>query len=192
MDKYSKEARSYMMSRIRSSGTKPEETVRKYLFSRGLRYRKNVKTLPGTPDIVFPKYKTVVFVNGCFWHGHENCRCFRMPKSNVEYWEKKISRNIARDKAAREELSALGWNVITVWECELKKDRIDSALESLYQNIVANLPAAYSIAGEEAPAPAAAESEPEYGAREWQPPAKTRAPKARYKKAQAQKARQRS
>ena len=166
MDKVSKEVRSYMMSRIRSSGTRPEETVRKYLFSRGLRYRKNVKTLPGKPDIVFPKYKTVVFVNGCFWHGHENCRYFRLPKSNVEYWEKKISRNIARDKATNETLAELGWNVLTVWECELKKDKIEATLESLYRAITANLPAAYRIEGEEAPASVAAESEPEYGAKE--------------------------
>ena len=163
MDKVSKEVRSYMMSRIKSSGTRPEETVRKYLFSKGLRYRKNVKALPGTPDIVFRKYKTVVFVNGCFWHGHENCPHFRLPKSNVEYWERKITANIARDKAAREALAALGWNVLTVWECELKKDKIEAALEALYRGIVANLPAAYGIAGEDAPAPVAAESEPQYG-----------------------------
>lgn len=153
-----------MMSQIKSSGTRPEETVRKYLFSKGLRYRKNVKTLPGTPDIVLPKYKTVVFVNGCFWHGHENCRYFRLPQSNTEYWEKKISGNIARDKTVREELNRLGWNVLTVWECELKKDKVVGALEALYQSIVAGVPAAYSIAATNESI--AAESEPEYGAKE--------------------------
>ena len=101
MENHSKEVRSYNMSKIRSTGTKPEEIVRKYLFSKGLRYRKNVKTLPGKPDIVFPKYKSVVFVNGCFWHGHQNCRYFVMPKSNTEYWENKINNNIARDKIMR-------------------------------------------------------------------------------------------
>ena len=118
MDNHSKEVRSYNMSQIRSTGTKPEEIVRKYLFSRGLRYRKNVKTLPGKPDIVFPKYRTVVFVNGCFWHGNQNCRYFVMPKSNTEYWENKINNNIARDKITYESLSKLGWNVLIVWECE--------------------------------------------------------------------------
>ena len=93
MDNHSKEVRSYNMSEIRSTGTKPEEIVRKYLFSKGLRYRKNVKILPRKPDIVFSKYKTVVFVNGCFWHGHQNCRYFVMPKSNTEYWESKIKSN---------------------------------------------------------------------------------------------------
>ena len=165
MDKFSKEVRSYTMSRIRSSGTRPEETVRKYLFSKGLRYRKNVKTLPGKPDIVFPKYKTVVFVNGCFWHGHENCRYFRLPKSNVDYWEKKISANIARDKATNEALAELGRNVLTVWECELKKNKAEAALDGLYRAIVSALPAAYRIAGEGADESVAAESEPEYGAR---------------------------
>lgn len=114
MDNHSKEVRSYNMSKIRSTGTKPEEIVRKYLFSKELRYRKNVKTLPGKPDIVFPKYKTVVFVNGCFWHGHQNCRYFVMPKSNTEYWENKINNNIARDKITYESLSKHGWNVLIV------------------------------------------------------------------------------
>lgn len=139
MDNHSKEVRSYNMSKIRSTGTKPEEIVRKYLFSKGLRYRKNVKTLPGKPDIVFPKYKTVVFVNGCFWHGHQNCRYFVMPKSNTEYWENKINNNIARDKIIYERLSKLGWNVLIVWECELKKDKRDNTLECLYNSVLRNL-----------------------------------------------------
>ena len=86
MDSHSKEVRSYNMSQIRSINSKPEMLVRKYLFAKGLRYRKNVKTLPGKPDIVLKKYKTVVFINGCFWHGHENCKYFVMPKSNTAYW----------------------------------------------------------------------------------------------------------
>ena len=136
MDNHSKEVRSYNMSEIRSTGTKPEEIVRKYLFSKGLRYRKNVKILPRKPDIVFSKYKTVVFVNGCFWHGHQNCRYFVMPKSNTEYWESKIKSNITRDKTTYDSLSALGWNVLIVWECELKKDKRDITLEHLFYSIL--------------------------------------------------------
>ena len=138
MDNHSKEVRSYNMSKIRSTGTKPEEIVRKYLFSKGLSYRKNVKTLPGKPDIVLLKYKTVVFVNGCFWHGHQNCRYFVMPKSNTGYWESKIKSNIARDKITYDSLLALGWNVRIVWECELKKDKQANSLECLYYEIIKN------------------------------------------------------
>ena len=138
MDNHSKEVRSYNMSKIRSTGTKPEEMVRKYLFSKGLRYRKNVKTLPGKPDIVLPKYKTIVFVNGCFWHGHSGCKYFVMPKSNTEYWESKINNNIARDQKTYASLSALGWNVLVVWECELKKDKREKTLECLRNDILKN------------------------------------------------------
>lgn len=118
MDVHSEKIRSYNMSRIKGKNTKPEETVRKFLFSKGIRYRKNVKNLPGKPDIVLKKYKTVVFVNGCFWHGHEKCRYFVMPKSNTEFWNEKILRNINRDNKTYETLMNSGWNVITVWECE--------------------------------------------------------------------------
>ena len=138
MDKHSKETRSYNMSMIKSSGTKPEETVRKYLFSKGLRYRKNVKTLPGKPDIVLPKYKTIVFVNGCFWHGHKDCKYFVLPKTNVEFWTEKITTNIARDEITYKKLQNMGWNVIVVWECELKKDKRENTLEYLYYNILRN------------------------------------------------------
>ncbi|MBD8943275.1 MAG: DNA mismatch endonuclease Vsr [Ruminococcaceae bacterium] len=138
MDEHSKEIRSYNMSMIKSSGTKPEETVRKYLFSKGLRYRKNVKTLPGKPDIVFPKYKTIVFVNGCFWHGHKYCKYFVLPKTNVEFWTEKITTNIARDEITYKKLQNMGWNVIVVWECELKKDKRESTLEYLCYNILRN------------------------------------------------------
>ena len=138
-DNHSKEVRSYNMSKIRSTGTKPEEAVRKYLFSKGLRYRKNVKTLPGKPDIVLPKYKTIVFVNGCFWHGHQNCRYFVMPKSNAEYWSEKIKRNKERDITIYNQLTELGWNVITVWECGLKNGKREQTLEYLYYNILRNI-----------------------------------------------------
>ena len=108
------------MSRIRSTNSKPEEIVRKYLFSKGFRYRKNVKKLPGCPDIVLPKYKTVIFVNGCFWHKHD-CPRFVWPSSNQDYWIPKIQRNIERDRLNAAELQKKGWHIITVWECELKK-----------------------------------------------------------------------
>ena len=98
MDNHTKEVRSYNMSRIKSINSKPEELVRKYLFSQGLRYRKNVKRLPGKPDIVLSKYKTIVFVNGCFWHGHKECKYSHLPSTNLEYWEKKIADNLERDE----------------------------------------------------------------------------------------------
>ena len=118
------------MSHIRSKNSKPEELVRKHLFSKGFRYRKNVKTMPGCPDIVLPKYKTVIFVNGCFWHKHD-CPRFVWPSSNEDYWRPKIMGNVERDKRNLAELQQLGWNVLTVWECELKKKVIDATLEQL-------------------------------------------------------------
>lgn len=114
------------MSRIKGKNTKPEEAVRKFLFSQGFRYRKNDKRLPGHPDIVLPKYKTVLFVNGCFWHGHEGCKNFVWPKSNETFWRNKIISNIDRDKKKITELCAAGWKVIVIWECELKRDRNDT------------------------------------------------------------------
>lgn len=135
MDKHSKEVRSYNMSRIRSKDTKPEETVRKYLFSKGLRYRKNVKGMPGCPDILFPKYKTAVFINGCFWHMHDGCRKFVMPSSNSEYWEAKLNRNKQRDCENYTQLGEMGWRVVVVWECELKRDTADERLKKLINEI---------------------------------------------------------
>ena len=134
-DKFSKETRSYVMSRIRGKDTKPEILVRKYLFSRGLRFRKNDKRYPGRPDIVLPKYKTAVFGHGCFWHLHDGCKYAKMPKSNVDYWEKKLYGNRERDKHNQKELKEMGWNVLTVWECELKNDKRDETLEVLYTRI---------------------------------------------------------
>ena len=136
VDKFSKETRSYVMSRIRGKDTKPEVLVRKYLFSRGLRFRKNDKRYPGRPDIVLPKYNTIVFVHGCFWHLHEGCKYAVMPKSNVEYWENKLYRNKERDKRNQEKLEEMGWNVIIVWECQLKKDKREQTLGKLYEQIV--------------------------------------------------------
>lgn len=133
-DNHTKEQRSYNMSRIRSKNNVPEERVRKFLFSKGFRYKKNDKKLPGCPDIVLPKYKTVIFVNGCFWHKH-NCKRFVWPSSNEEYWKKKILRNVERDELNIKELKELGWKVLVVWECELKKATIDKRLETLVDEI---------------------------------------------------------
>lgn len=133
-DNHSKEIRSKNMSHIRSTNSKPEEIVRKYLFSKGFRYRKNVRTLPGCPDIVLPKYKTVIFVNGCFWHKHD-CPRFVWPSSNQDYWRPKILRNVERDQQNYKDLTALGWKVITVWECELKKKGREARLAELEAEI---------------------------------------------------------
>ena len=133
-DNHSKESRSMNMARIRSINTKPEEIVRKFLFSRGFRYRKNVKKLPGCPDIVLPKYKTVIFVNGCFWHKHD-CKRFVWPSSNADYWKAKINRNVERDLINIASLISLGWKVIVVWECELKKPNVQKRLEDLFSEI---------------------------------------------------------
>ena len=135
MDVHDKKTRSYNMSRIKGKNTKPEEIVRKYLFSKGFRYRKNEKKLPGTPDIVLPKYKTVIFVNGCFWHGHKDCRYFVVPKTNTDFWLDKINTNIERDKRKQEVLKELGWNVVVVWECELKPKVVEKTLDNLVYKI---------------------------------------------------------
>lgn len=119
------------MAAVRSKDTKPEMVVRKYLWSRGFRYRVNNPRLPGHPDIVLRKYHTCIFVNGCFWHGHEGCKYFRMPKTNTEFWERKISRNRERDREEQKQLARMGWHCITVWECELKGERREKTLESL-------------------------------------------------------------
>lgn len=135
MDNRSKEARSRNMSRIPSKNTKPEETVRKYLFSQGFRYRKNVSKLPGKPDIVLSKYKTIVFVNGCFWHAHQGCKWFVPPKSNSEFWQNKFNYNISRDAQNYQKLRDLGWRVLIVWECEIRHGNATLRLENLVSEI---------------------------------------------------------
>ena len=134
-DVHTPEQRSYNMSRIRGKNTKPEELVRKYLFAQGLRYRKNDARFPGKPDIVLPKYKTVIFVNGCFWHAHNGCKYFVWPKSNVDFWKKKINGNIQRDLRNNKLLSEQGWNVIVIWECQLKKSTFDETMQHLVEQI---------------------------------------------------------
>lgn len=135
-DVHSKEIRSYNMSRIKGKNTKPEELVRKYLFSQGFRYRKNDSRLPGKPDIVLPKYRTIVLVNGCFWHHHE-CMYFRWPESNADFWKQKINRNVERDQRNINQLEQRGWHIIVVWECELKKAK-EQVLSELANKIRSN------------------------------------------------------
>lgn len=135
-DVHTPEQRSYNMSRIHSKNTKPEELVRKFLFSQGFRYRKNDAKLPGKPDIVLPKYKAVIFVNGCFWHGHEGCRYFVWPKNNAEFWKEKITGNIQRDKHNHQLLANQGWRVIEIWECQLMKSVVDNTLQNLVFQII--------------------------------------------------------
>lgn len=134
-DVHTPEQRSYNMSCIRGKNTKPEELVRKYLFSQGFRYRKNDARLPGKPDIVLPKYKTVVFVNGCFWHAHEGCKYFVWPKNNEEFWENKIQGNVLRDMKNQKALADSGWNIVIVWECELKPAIREQTLVKLVEAI---------------------------------------------------------
>lgn len=137
MDIHDKTTRSYNMSQIKGKNTKPEETVRKYLFSHGFRYRKNDRRLPGTPDIVLPKYKTVIFVNGCFWHGHEGCKYFVYPQNNAEFWKNKIKTNIERDIRKEKQLTELGWRIVTIWECQLKPKRREETLLKLLEKLEA-------------------------------------------------------
>ena len=122
MDNMTTTQRSLTMSRIRSKETQPEKKLRSCLHKAGYRFRKNVKEMPGTPDIVLPKYKTVIFVHGCFWHQHKNCPKAVKPKTNIKYWNKKLLRNIERDKLNKILLHQKGWNVIEVWECEINQD----------------------------------------------------------------------
>lgn len=134
-DDLTRKQRHMNMSHIRSKDTKPEEVVRKYLFSRGLRYRKNCSKLPGKPDVVLKKYHTIVFVNGCFWHQHD-CGRFHWPSSNTDYWKRKIARNVQRDAENYKALENSGWRVLIIWECELKKNVRDEHLQKLYEDIV--------------------------------------------------------
>lgn len=132
MDVFSPEKRSQVMSRIRSKDTKPEKTVRSILHKLGFRFRINLKDLPGKPDIVLPKYKTVIFVHGCFWHRHEGCKYAYTPKSNADFWNKKFSLNLQRDKDIQNKLEKRGWKVLTIWECEIKEiEKTPELLDSL-------------------------------------------------------------
>ena len=131
MDKLTKEQRHRCMSAIKSRDTKPELLVRRFLFSRGFRYRLHHPRLPGHPDVVLRKYRTVIFVNGCFWHGHEGCKNYVLPKTNAEFWRNKIERNKSRDKEEQRKLASMGWHCITVWECQLRPKVRQQTLEAL-------------------------------------------------------------
>ena len=133
-DVHNKETRSFNMSRIKGKNTKPELLVRKFLFANGFRYRLHDPKLPGKPDIVLPKYKTVIFVNGCFWHGHKGCPYFVLPKTRTEWWMEKIKGTRMRDKAAEVALNVKGWRVITLWECQLKPHTVDNSM-----NLIINM-----------------------------------------------------
>ncbi len=130
-DKVSKEKRSSVMSLVKSSNTKPEMIVRKFLFAQGFRYRLHEKKLPGKPDLTLKKYKTIILINGCFWHGHETCGSYQMPKSNEVFWSDKIEKNKARDIETEIKLKKLGWDIIKVWECELRSKRRELTLNTL-------------------------------------------------------------
>lgn len=130
-DVHTPQTRSYNMSRIRSKDTKPEMLVRKFLYARGYRYKLHDKTLPGKPDIVLPKLRTVIFVHGCFWHGHKNCKYFVVPKTRTDWWLNKINGNIANDKKHLAQLRKAGWRVINIWECQLKPKKAEKTLQKL-------------------------------------------------------------
>ena len=131
VDVHSKEIRSYNMSQIKGKNTKPEMLVRRFLHANGFRYKLHDKSLPGKPDIVLPKYKTVIFVHGCFWHGHKNCKYFVTPKTKTEWWLNKINGNIANDTKVIKALKNDGWKIITIWECNLKPAKVETTLSNL-------------------------------------------------------------
>ena len=133
-DIYSKQKRSEIMSKISRKETKPEILVRKHLFARGFRFRKNDRRLPGSPDVVLPKYKVVIFIHGCFWHGHDECKKSKLPETNTEFWLTKIRKNVERDNKNEIELKLLGWKVIIVWQCELGRN-LQQTIESLILSI---------------------------------------------------------
>jgi len=130
-DVHDKKTRSFNMSRIKGKNTKPEILVRQFLYKNGFRYRLNYKKLQGRPDIVLPKYKTVIFINGCFWHGHENCKDFVVPKTRTDWWIDKINQTKNRDLSTSTELESLGWKVYVIWECELKSDKREQVFKDL-------------------------------------------------------------
>lgn len=134
-DVHSKEIRSYNMSQIRGSNTKPEMLVRKFLHAQGFRYKLHDGTLPGKPDLVLPKYKTVIFIHGCFWHGHEGCKYYVVPKTRTEWWLQKINGNIANDEKVVKALKKDGWKIITVWECNLKPAKVEKTLTTLVKQL---------------------------------------------------------
>jgi DNA mismatch endonuclease (patch repair protein) len=141
MDIWDKKKRSKVMSKIRSKNTKPEMAVRKALFAKGYRYRINYKKLPGKPDIAFPKYKTAIFVHGCFWHGHKDCKDSHIPKTNTDFWTKKINRNKERDRNNTIQILSMGWKVLTIWDCEIQqKGNIESLIQKIADLLLEPIP----------------------------------------------------
>lgn len=138
MDVHEPEIRSYNMSQIKGKDTKPEIMVRKFLFSNGFRYRLHDKKMPGKPDIVLPKYKTVVFIHGCFWHAHKGCKYYVIPKTRTDWWIDKLEKNRVRDAIAQKQLKKQGWKVVVVWECELKTGKREVTLNNLIKRINGN------------------------------------------------------
>ncbi len=130
-DVHNPKTRSYNMSRIKGKDTKPEMLVRRFLFSQGYRYKLHDKTLPGKPDIVLPKYKTIIFIHGCFWHGHKNCKYATIPETRTEWWTAEMKENMKYDRMVALVLKAFDYKIITIWECELKKKRIETTLKKL-------------------------------------------------------------
>lgn len=137
-DNHTPDQRHRNMAAVHSASTKPELCLRKALWRLGFRYRVNVKRLPGTPDIVLPKYRTVIFVHGCFWHGHKDCKNASTPKTNTDFWTAKITRNQQRDQEVWRQLEAKGWYVIIVWECQLKQAAFDNTILLINEEIIAN------------------------------------------------------
>jgi DNA mismatch endonuclease (patch repair protein) len=136
VDIFSRKKRSEIMANIRGKETKPEIIVRKFLFSKGFRFRKNVKKLPGTPDISLPKHNTVIFIHGCFWHQHKNCKKAQLPETRKQFWEKKINGNVGRDKKNVRQLKEAGWKVIVLWQCQLRKRKWDKLKKSLIEKLI--------------------------------------------------------
>ena len=135
---HDKATRSYNMSRIRGRDTAPELTVRRFLHARGFRYKLHDRLLPGTPDLVLPKYKTVIFVHGCFWHGHADCKYFVVPKTRTDFWMGKIMKNMSNDQLAVQQLRRQGWKILTVWECQLKPKQVRQTLARLLARLAAS------------------------------------------------------
>lgn len=136
-DVHDKATRSFNMSRIKGKNTKPEMLVRKFLHARGFRYKLHDKNLPGKPDLVLPKYKTVIFIHGCYWHKHEGCKYFVVPKTRTEWWLNKINGNVANDRKALADLKNNNWKIITIWECELKTGKAERSLSNLLASLSA-------------------------------------------------------
>ena len=138
-DSLTPQQRHYCMSRIRGKATKPELLIRRWLWSHGYRYRLNVKSVPGKPDIVLRKYRTAIFVNGCFWHGHDGCSKYTIPKSNTDFWVAKVQRNRERDQKEYKALQEAGWQVVVIWECQLKKAILDDTMHNVEHSLNSNL-----------------------------------------------------